>query len=353
MDILFVTRKWPPAIGGMEVYATEMVAEWRAAGHRVDLRALPGRADGGAPGALALIGFGLRTALSVLVQPRDWQVLVGGDLAVWPLIWLAGLRRGRAACLLTAHGTDAAFGARAGLRAALYRIHLGLGARLLRRARVAANSGTTADHARRAGFADVTVIPLGCRAVAPEGTPPEGRFVLFAGRLERRKGLSWFVAEVLPQLPPDVRLVVAGPRRDAGEAAALGAPRVDYAGPVSQGRLCALMRGAVAVVIPNRPEAPGVVEGFGLVAVEAAMAGGVVLASRVGGYQGSVIDGQTGRLLPPGDAAGWVATLTEVLGWSPEHRAGVTNRARATAAKHFDWARTAAGTLALARPGGG
>jgi phosphatidylinositol alpha-1,6-mannosyltransferase len=352
MQVLFLTRKWPPAVGGMEVYSAEMAAEMQSAGHRVDLRALPGRADGRAPRGPALVRFGLGTGLSVLLRPRRWDVLLGGDLAIWPLVWLAALRRPDAAPILAAHGTDAGFGARPGLRPALYRAYLGLGARLLRRARVAANSATTADHARAAGFSDITVIPLGVRPVAPLGAPPDGPYLLFAGRRVRRKGLSWFVAQVLPRLSVDLRVLVVGPPWDPAEEAALCAPRVKRLDALAQPRLFALMRGATAVVIPNLPAEAGVVEGFGLIAAEAAAQGAVVLAAAVDGYESSVVDGTTGLLLPPGDAAAWAAAIADVQGWTPERRVAFTDRARLVARSRFDWARTARATLGLAAGGG-
>jgi glycosyltransferase involved in cell wall biosynthesis len=351
MHVLFLTRKWPPAVGGMEVYSAEMAAEMQSAGHRVDLRALPGRADGRAPRGPALVRFGLGTGLSVLLRPRRWDVLLGGDLAIWPLVWLAALRRPDAAPILAAHGTDAGFGARPGLRPALYRAYLGLGARLLRRARVAANSATTADHARAAGFSDITVIPLGVRPVAPRGAPPDGPYLLFAGRRVRLKGLSWFVDTVWPCVPAPMRLVVAGPAWDREEEIAISAPRVKAIGTVSSPELAALMRGAVAVIAPNLAPVPGMSEGFGLIAAETAASGGVILAARIGGYESSVVDGTTGMLLPPGDAAAWAAAIADVQGWTPERRAAFTDRARLVARSRFDWARTARATLGLAAAG--
>src|SRR5690606_10595555 len=58
LRVLFVTRKWPPAVGGMEVYCRELVNELdeRVA---LDLEALPGRSDGQPPSTLALVGFGV------------------------------------------------------------------------------------------------------------------------------------------------------------------------------------------------------------------------------------------------------------------------------------------------------
>ena len=64
-----------------------------------------------------------------------------------------------------------------------------------------------------------------------------------------------------------------------------------------------LYRQADLLLVPSRWE------GFGLVAAEAMQAGCAVFASRVGGLQDIVVDGQTGRLFQPDDVAGIVALI--------------------------------------------
>lgn len=344
LRILFITRKYPPAVGGMETWSAELVRELRA-GQSVTLHALPGRTDGGAPGPAAILRFGLSTATALLVRSAGHDVIQGGDLATWPLVLLARLRSRCAVVALAAHGTDAVYGGRRGFGPALYRRYMRLGVRLLPRARVIANSTATAARARALGFRRVSVVPLATRLAAPPPPPPEP-FLLFAGRLVRRKGLGWFVSEVLPRLP-EITLAVAGTEWDRSETAALYDPRVRWLGPLPQPGLLDLMARATAVVAPNIAAGPGHFEGFGLVAVEAAAAGGVVLASRLDGFSDSVIDGETGLLLPPGDAAAWAAAVQQVLGWDGTTRARFTSRAQTAARRRFSWDRVGRDVLAV------
>jgi glycosyltransferase involved in cell wall biosynthesis len=221
-----------------------------------------------------------------------------------------------------------------------------LGARVLPRARVLANSRATAERARALGFCSVTTIPLGTRAFGPE-TPPEtsGNFILFAGRLTRRKGFAWLATEVLPLLPPQITLLVAGTVWDEGERAALASGRVTYLGALDQKKLGVLMAEALCVVIPNIPAGAGHFEGFGLVAVEAAVAGGVVVASRIDGFTDSVLDGVTGFLVEPMSPTDWVNKITEVASWRPDVRRAFTERSSATARSYFAWERVAKQTV--------
>lgn len=348
MKILFITRKWPPAMGGMETYSAELVAGLSREDD-VTCRALPGGADGSAPGVLAVLWFALRTAVSVLFGRGGYDVVHGGDMAVWPLVALAGLRSRGARQVLSAHGTDVSYGFRSGRGARLYRAYAALGARVMRRAHVAANSRATADLAEALGYdaSRIAVIPLASRVAPQEAGQVDTNQLLFAGRLVTRKGLLWFVNNVLPELPEGIELAVAGTPWDPSENAALGHPRVRYLGRVAPEALHGLMAKALAVVIPNITETPGVMEGFGLVAVEAAAAGGVVLAADVSGFRDSVIDGKTGLLLPASAPRQWVEAIGKVAGWSPAERAAWTDTAQKTAAEQFNWDRVCTETRAL------
>ncbi len=231
----------------METYAVELSREL-AREAEVTVHALPGRADGAAPGAGAILGFGLRTGWRLL-RGQGHDVIHGADMAIWPLALFARLRAPRARVVLSAHGTDVSFAERPGIRAWLYRVYLRLGAVLLRRAKVLANSRATGERAHGLGFRSVDVIPLGTRPLA-QAAPPNvpGRFVLFVGRLIRRKGCAWFATQVLPLLPPDITLTVAGTVWDEAELAALKSDRITYLGAVDQARLGALMAEALCVV---------------------------------------------------------------------------------------------------------
>lgn len=352
LKILLITRKWPPAVGGMETYSVELVDELRRLGHEVEVIALPGRGDGRPPSTVALVLFGIVTVFRVLVGRRHPEAVIGGDMAVWPLVLAACLGvRGAPRPILAAHGTDVSLAYRADTAGRLYRRYLCLGGRWLGRrgVRIAANSGATGARARALGFRAVRIIPLGCRP-DPEPDPWRfGRDLVFAGRLQVRKGLGWFVTNVLPRLPADIRLKVAGPEWDAAEALALGHPRVDYLGALPRERVYAEMAGALAVVVPNIREGVNLFEGFGLVAVEAASMGAPVLAPRIDGFRASVRHGHTGTLLPPGDADAWVAAITQ-LAEMPRGEMETLRRGRMTAAREFySWERVARQTADLAR----
>jgi glycosyltransferase involved in cell wall biosynthesis len=150
------------------------------------------------------------------------------------------------------------------------------------------------------------------------GAEPSATTILTLGRLVRRKGVRWFVDEVLPRLPATVHYVVAGsgPEFDAVHRSAAShglEDRVHLLGQVDDATRDLLLAGADVFVQPNIP-IPGDMEGFGLVTIEAALRGTPVVAADLEGIKDAVIDGRTGMLLPPGDADAWALRVRELVG---------------------------------------
>ncbi len=267
------------------------------------------------------------------------------DMALWPLGLLALLASGRTRVVLSAHGTDVSYHRRRSVKGKLYGAYLRSGARLLRKATVIANSRATRAAAEETGWRNAKVIPLatGLRGPAPDGSHDGS--LLFAGRLVERKGAAWFIREVLPGLPDGIRLKIAGTVWHRSEEQWLQDARIDFLGRLGEDELAQAYARAMCVVVPNIPVASGEYEGFGLVAPEAASAGGVVIASACDGLLDAVIDGTTGLLAAPGDAADWRRRIMAVAQWDREQRRAFLARAQSSAAEHFSWDRVARQTL--------
>ena len=345
--ILFITRKWAPASGGMETYSMRL-SEALAAHEPVETIALRGQDNAMPPTVLALLAFPFTVIAAALRRSAPPRFVHLGDMALWPL-GLLTLLWPDAALLISAHGTDVAYHRRGGVKGRLYGAYLRAGAWLLGgRVTVIANSRATRDVTAETGWRRIDVVPLAsdfAAAGAAQAAPSTA--ILFAGRLVKRKGLSWFVREVLPLLPEGVTLDVAGTVWDASEETALADPRVRFLGPLQQDELARRFAGALCVIVPNITPGNGEYEGFGLVAPEAAAAGGVVLAASHGGLTDAVLDGETGFLLPTGEAAAWAAQIAAVAAWTPEQRAAWCRTAAERSRIYYSWPRVAADTFAL------
>lgn len=347
--VLFITRKWPPAVGGMETYALELATQL-AALCQLQVRALAGRRNGRPPGVLRLLQFVVVSMWMAYSSRAD--VIHLGDLVLWPLAVAARLGKSARRVVMTAYGLDLVYGRRCGVLPWIYARYLALGVKLVGSStHVIAISSPTAALCREAGFVHVDVVKLGVQTpMSVSDSPPLASqpFVLFVGRLVRRKGAGWFAQEVLPLLPPSVRMVAVGTCWDEAELAVLRASgRIEYRDFVSREELLALRQSALVVIMPNIPTDGLDVEGFGLTALEAAADGGVLLASGIEGIVDAVIDGTTGFLLPAGSAEQWAAKIAEINAWSSAERAAFIEQAQHAVNTHFSWRGVAERTLSV------
>lgn len=157
--------------------------------------------------------------------------------------------------------------------------------------------------------------------------PPDDEVrVLFVGRLEGRKGIRELLAAI-PEVcrrNPRVRFQLAGSdnsdedgfrAREGGSYEAVFrmrnpqlAGRVEFLGWVPEETLERLYRECDLFV------APSLYESFGLIYTEAMNRGKAVVACRAGGASEIVVDGETGLLVPPGNAAALGEAICSLAG---------------------------------------
>ena len=262
---------------------------------------------------------------ATLVLRRRVDVVVEYDAVTFIVLWpvLAALRVPQVALV---NGLDLTW-RRAPYPSLIRRL-------LPRAARVVAISDATAEVARGVGVREdrLGVVRPGVgppSAGAPDRVTARGviearlglddqAVVLFTlGRLVRRKGVRWFVSEVMPKLPSTVHYVVAGsgPEAEPIAEAMIGAgleDRVHLLGSVSDSDREIFLAGADLFIQPN-VVTPGDMEGFGLVIVEATTRGTPALASAIEGMSDAVAQGAAGMLCPPGDVTAWVTAVTELV----------------------------------------
>jgi glycosyltransferase involved in cell wall biosynthesis len=186
----------------------------------------------------------------------------------------------------------------------------------------------------------------GLEPVAAADFAPGRRVVLSVANLYPSKGHAVVLdalARLAPTHPDVVYAVVGdGPQRRPLEERAreLGlSERVEFLGWLEHDDVLGLMARADAFVLPSSPE------GFGLVYAEALAQGTAVIACRGEGPDDFVVDGQSGLLVAPGDAAGVAAALARLLD-EPATAARLAAAGRAAVAE-LTWPRNAALQLAI------
>lgn len=179
--------------------------------------------------------------------------------------------------------------------------------------------------------------------------------LLSVGRLTPRKGLLEFVRDVLPRVAskkPDVLLVVIGdlpidalhakrqnPQNIQAVADAAGVGRhLRFLGRVDDNELMAAYWAANVHVFPIQPIADDL-EGFGMVAIEAAAHCLPTVAYAVGGVVDAVAEGKSGKLIEPGDYKSFAEATIRLLD-QPLSRAGLRSHAEQFSWQHFGEALT-------------
>jgi len=182
-------------------------------------------------------------------------------------------------------------------------------------ARVIGVSRWVADRLHAEGVRVDEVVPNGIPTRPRRPPLGERPSIGFAGRLVKKKGVDVLLAataELLRRVP-SVRLVVVGdgPERALLEALAASL-RIDHAvefvGHVDRATAEQILDVCWLQAVPSVWEEP-----FGLVAAEAMMRGTAVVASGSGGLTEQVVDGETGYLVPPGDASALAHALERVV----------------------------------------
>jgi phosphatidylinositol alpha-1,6-mannosyltransferase len=224
------------------------------------------------------------------------------------------------------------------------------------------NSRNTAKLAVARGFPPdrIDVLEPGVSLPDPDARAPDYRaqaglgerpVIVSVGRLTARKGLPEFIEQAWPSLlarrPDAVLIIVGGEPADAlapgrggvaeriGDAVRmLGAEEsVRALGRCDDDALRAILAAADVQVFPVL-DLPGDVEGFGMVAVEAAAAGIPTVGFAVGGVPEAIADGMSGSVVAAGDYAGLVASLVEWIDRRRSAPAAVSQACREHAARH-------------------
>jgi glycosyltransferase involved in cell wall biosynthesis len=149
-----------------------------------------------------------------------------------------------------------------------------------------------------------------------------GGYALYVGRLSPEKGVRT-VLDAWKENSPAVPLKIVGDGAMRPEVEAVsGGNNIEYLGPVSKERVGQLMRNALVLIIPSL-----CYEGLPVVVPEAFSASLPIIASNLGSLGTLIAPGETGMLVPPGDAVSLRAAVNN-LSESPALLSQMRLRAR-------------------------
>ena len=166
------------------------------------------------------------------------------------------------------------------------------------------------------------------------------KFLLTSGRLARRKGAAWFVANVMPKLDEKIFYIISGNGpdreniRDVIKKCGLS-ERVKMLGYVKDTDRDLLLNTCDIFVQPNI-KIEGDMEGFGISVIEAAACKIPVIASRLEGLQDAIKDGLNGFLVESENASAWADKINDVLS-DEGFRKEFGEKARRYVVENYSW----------------
>ncbi|HOF42440.1 MAG TPA: glycosyltransferase family 4 protein [Candidatus Moranbacteria bacterium] len=146
----------------------------------------------------------------------------------------------------------------------------------------------------------------------------EGKKVLLtSGRLAKQKGVAWFIRNVMPKLGEEFVYVVAGDgpdRKNIENAIEKSgcADKIVMLGRVSDRDRNILFNTADLFLQPN-VKVPGDMEGFGISVIEAGACRLPVLAANIEGLRDAIKDGRNGFLVESGNASAFVEKINQLF----------------------------------------
>jgi phosphatidylinositol alpha-1,6-mannosyltransferase len=169
----------------------------------------------------------------------------------------------------------------------------------------------------------------------------EGLVMLLThGRLAKRKGAAWFIKNVLGSLPTNTHYLISGsgPEKEtilkAAKEERLSA-RVHLLGRVSDQDKLLLLHTADIFIQPNIKVA-GDMEGFGIAVIEATSCARPVVASKLEGLTDALAGGNNGILVEQGNSHAWTDALIPLIR-NKEMRESLGSKALDYTQSHFSW----------------
>jgi glycosyltransferase involved in cell wall biosynthesis len=373
-EILVISHKYPPSIGGMQKHCFELVQGLEAKTKVHQLIQTEGVSK------IRFFMTVVRKAKKILkANPNISVIYVNDGLMAFVLTRLIG--QTKVPMIATIHGLDIVF------PLAFYQKWVR--EKLSKYAAIIAVSEATKQECLKRGLREDQVFMvkngfepnsgsqrnrelISNKLRSEYGFNPKGKKIIVSiGRGVRRKGFSWFIRNVVDELPEDVCYLIIGPRANIGMIKTLKSllpkdifnnlvlftglstdeleielaiqelslhDRVKRINHLSYEELNALVELADISVMPN-VKVEGDFEGFGLVALEAVSNGTLCVASEIEGITSAIENGKNGILVEASNKEAWLSKIRSLL-QDPAQLSHLSEQYRTYNLEHsFSWKR--------------
>lgn len=317
IKLLYITRKYPPRVGGMETFSYHLFKDFDP--NRVEKRIISlGK------GQANLAWFVPYCIIYCALFARKYDVVFIGDAVLCLLNGVIKLFARKTKTAINVFGLDITY------QKKIYQKYLSWCYKKVDKY-ICISRETEKTLQQRGAFDSVVITPgialpqkpldkkSDYAAFASRFDIPAGcTCLLTVGRLVKRKGVAWFLEHVLPRLKTEnLRYFVVGDGEDRELIKAIVEEQkigncVEILGRVDDDTLEMLYRNCDIFVMPNIP-VENDMEGFGIVAVEAAISEMLVVASGIEGIKDAIIPQKNGVLLPAGDAEAYCSAIKTIM----------------------------------------
>lgn len=308
MKILFITRKYPPQIGGMENFSFNLIKNMTCEKKTIIL-------DKRQINLLWFFPYALIKAL-IISQKVD---LVHTSDPLLSLIAFLIKKLIKKPVVTTVHGLDINYSN------PLYQLYLFL---FMRFDKYICVSKHTEGLLRKKGIFNTIIIPNGINPPVKNfkslhsikksfGLQKDKPVILSVGRLVKRKGVYWFIENVFLKLmnSPFYLIVGEGPEKEMIKKLVVKMKlenNVKILGKIDQETLNNLYRISDIFVAPNI-KVKGDTEGFGIALIEAASNGLPVVSSNLEGISDAIINKKNGFRVQPENFSGFADKINELI----------------------------------------
>ena len=369
MEVLFVTHKFPPFIGGMERQSFELISYFKSKFEGVHIIAYEGQMS------KARFFLTVMNQIKKLLQKHPGIGVIHLNDGLLALRCQSLRKWKKAKLVVTLHGLDICFPSRWFVRQIKNQWHIFDQFICVSRATrdMAISKGIPAEKisvVRNGVQVDVSKSFKG--AVNKFEFDPKKSYLVTTGRGVRRKGFAWFVEFVLPNLGPDVHLLHITPQSKYGSFSRffssilpngfqsrleliLGLASDDHdlillsqkysnyfrLHGLSDADKQFVFANSDLFIVPNI-RVQGDMEGFGLVALEAAILGKKVLAADLEGLRDAIIHQKNGVRITSGNVNQWTQTILSCL-HNRDLLSAEGEAARQYTIQHYSWEKMGAG----------
>lgn len=328
IKILFISRAYPPTVGGIENQNYEL-GKWLGEIAKVKIIA-------NTRGRKFLPVFAPYALVKALFLMPKYDALLIGDGTLGILSWIIKLFYKRPTFCVV-HGLDINYGSASlgvwyeKILIKLYQtLWIGIFIKSFDKLIAVGNETIKVGIERGLTREKFVFIPNGVDTEKHLVEPSQAKFervigqsvanksiLMTSGRLARRKGVAWFISNVMPKLDEKFIYVIAGagPDKSNIEQAIKKnnlEQRVKMLGYISDEDRNILWGMADLFVQPNIKVA-GDMEGFGISVIEAGACRLPVLASRLEGLQDAIKDNQNGFLVEHENSEAFAAKINELF----------------------------------------